>query len=148
MKRVAPALLLAACASTATTSTIVTEPEPQLPNSTPQTALPLPIGMEVTGQLGCGQVAWYQIILPDTRPLTMSVHGQALENALGATATLAFVEPAGLELGRLMLPVFARSPNWDPREQHFIPPHPGTFFARVTLDPNGCQRVAFRLTLH
>ena len=77
----------------------------------------------------------------------MNVFGQALENALGATATLAFVEPSGVELGRLMLPVFARSPNWDPREQHFIAPHPGTFYARVTLDPNGCQRVAYRLTL-
>ncbi|MFO0608948.1 MAG: hypothetical protein U0324_37625 [Polyangiales bacterium] len=150
MKRASlPFLLasLASCATTGTTPTYAVEPEPQLPNSTPQTALPLPTGIEVSGQLGCGQVAWYSLTLPDTRVIAMNVYGQALENALGATVTLAITVPTGQELGRMTLPVFARSPNWDPREQQFQPPAPGQYFVRAAVDPNGCQRVAMRLML-
>jgi hypothetical protein len=138
---------LSSCATTGTVTTYAVEAEPPLPNSTPQTAIPLPVGLEVNGQLGCGQVAWYALTLPETRVLTMTVYGQALENALGATVALAFVAPTGTELGRMTLPVFARSPNWDPREQQFAPPVPGTYLARVAVDPNGCQRVALRLML-
>lgn len=140
-------LSFAACATTGATPTYAVEPEPQLPNSTPQTAVPLPTGLEVSGQLGCGQVAWYSITLPETRVLTMTVHGQALENALGATVSLAFTAANGMELGRMTLPIFARSPNWDPREQQFQPPAPGTYLVRAAVDPNGCQRVAMRLML-
>ena len=69
--------------------------------------------------------------------------------AKGATATVTFIDPAmgNLELGNMVLPVFARAPNWDPREQQCMPPHPGTYYARVTVDPNGCQRIALRMTL-
>lgn len=143
-------LALASCATTTgVTDGVVTTPEPQLPNSTPQTAVPLPVGIEVTGSIGCGQTAWFQVILPETRMLTMYARGQALENALGATATVTFIDPAAgmTELGHMVLPVFAVSPNWDPREQQFLPPHPGTYYARVTVDPNGCQRIAMRMTL-
>ncbi len=143
-------LLAASCATThAVPDGVVTTPEPPLPNSTPQTAIALPVGLEVTGTIGCGQVAWYQVILPATRVVTMRTLGQALENALGATATVTFIDPTAnmLELGHMVLPVFAQSPNWDPREQQFLPPHPGTYFARVTVDPNGCQRIGLRMTL-
>jgi hypothetical protein len=77
----------------------------------------------------------------------MTVYGQGLESALGATATVTFVAPTGQEIGNMVLPIFARSPNWDPREQSFGPPMPGTYLARVTLDPNGCQRVNLRMLL-
>lgn len=150
MKRAIALLLLApltACATTGTGATFAVEPEPPLPNGTAQTAIPLPVGIEVNGQFGCGQVGWYSLTLPDTRVLTMTVHGQALENALGATVSLGIGEPTGQPLGGMTLPVFARSPNWDPREQQFQPPHPGTYLVRVAVDPNGCQRVAMRLTL-
>jgi hypothetical protein len=105
------------------------------------------VGIEVGGILGCGQVAWYRLIVTDARPITMTVLGQALESALGATATVTFVAPTGQELGNMVLPVFARAPNWDPREQSFAPPMPGAYLARVTLDANGCQRVHLRMTL-
>jgi hypothetical protein len=145
-------LLAASCATTAANPFDgVSSPsaEPPLPNSTPQTAVALPVGLEVTGSIGCGQVAWYQLIVPSPRVITMRAYGQALEHALGATATVTFIDPAmgNLELGNMVLPVFARAPNWDPREQQFMPPHPGTYYARVTVDPNGCQRVALRMTL-
>jgi hypothetical protein len=149
-RALAAGLLLASCATTTGVyDGTTTTPEPQLPNSTPQTAVPLPVGLEVQGTFGCGQVAWFSITLPETRVLTMRVLGQALENALGATATVAFIDPAAnmTELGNMVLPVFARSPNWDPREQQFLPPHPGTYYARVTVDPNGCQRIGLRMTL-
>lgn len=136
-----------ACATAGATGSHTLDPEPPLPNGTPQTAMALPVGLEVHGQLGCGQVAWYSLTLPETRIVTMNVHGQALENALGATVTLAFTLPTGQELGRMTLPVFARSPNWDPREQRFQPPAPGTYLVRASVDPNGCQRVALRLVL-
>lgn len=138
---------LTACATTGTARSFTVEPEPPLPNGTPLTAIPLPTGLEVPGQLGCGQVAWYSLTLSDTRLVTMNVHGQALENALGATVTLAITVPTGQELGRLTLPVFARSPNWDPREQQFQPPAPGQYLIRAAVDPSGCQRVALRLML-
>ncbi len=144
------ALSLASCATASTVHDgVVTTPEPQLPNSTPQTAIPLPVGIEFNGSVGCGQTAWFQVILPETRVLTMYARGQALENALGATATVTFIDPAAgmAELGHMVLPVFAVSPNWDPREQQFLPPHPGTYYARVTVDPNGCQRLGLRMML-
>jgi hypothetical protein len=123
------------------------EPEVSLPNGSPQTAAPLPLGIEVAGMLGCGQTAWYQVIAADSAVHTLTVHGQALENALGATVSIAFVDANSVEMGRMMLPVFARSPNWDPREQAFVAPHPGTYYARATVDPNGCQRVNLRVML-
>lgn len=147
------ALATASCATTNNAATgyeITAAPaEPPLPNATPERAIPLPMGLEVSGSIGCGQVGWYSLILPASRPLTMRVWGQALENALGATATVTFIDPAmgNAVLGQMVLPVFARAPNWDPREQQFLPPHGGTYYARVTVDPNGCQRVALRLTL-
>ena len=151
MKRIIPLLLslLAACASSQSEGTLYQpQAEPQLPNATLQTAAPLTTGVETSGSLGCGQTAWYALPVLTAAPLTMHVYGQALENALGATATLTFVAPNGQELGQMILPVFARSPNWDPREQTFVPPIPGTYYARVTLDPNGCQRVGYRLRLN
>lgn len=139
-------LSLSACASTSS-NVYADQQEPQLPNSTMQTAQPLVPGEETTGALACGQVAWYRIACPDGRAMTMRIFGQAQENALGATATLTVVAPNGQAMGQLMIPVFARAPNWDPREQTFQPPAPGTFFARVQLDPNGCQRVGYRLSI-
>lgn len=118
-----------------------------LPNSAMETAIPLVPGEEITGAIGCGQVAWYRVSMPDARPVTMHILGQAQENSLGATATLSVHAPQGQVLGQLLIPVFARAPNWDPREQPFAPPAPGAYFASVRLDPNGCQRVAYRLAL-
>ncbi len=118
-----------------------------LPNSSMETAIPLVPGEETTGAIGCGQVAWYRVSMPDARPVTVHILGQAQENSLGATATLSVHAPQGQVLGQLLIPVFARAPNWDPREQPFAPPAPGAYFASVRLDPNGCQRVAYRLAL-
>lgn len=121
--------------------------EAPLPNGSMETARPMVPGEELDGVLGCGQVAWYRVSVPDARPVTMHILGQAQENSLGATATLSVHAPQGQVLGQLLIPVFARSPNWDPRAQPFAPPAPGVYFASVRLDPNGCQRVAFRLAL-
>lgn len=121
--------------------------EASLPNGSMETAQPMVPGEEISGVLGCGQVAWYRLSMPDARPITMHVLGQAQENSLGATATLSVHAPQGQVVGQLLIPVFARSPNWDPRDQPFAPPAPGVYFASVRLDPNGCQRVAFRLAL-
>lgn len=121
--------------------------EAPLPNGTPQTAQPLPLGVEVTGAIACGQVGWYRVEVPSQRPLRVTIHGQAQENALGATATLAVTAINGLELGNMMIPVFARSPNWDPRAQTFPPVPAGPYLARVSVDPNGCQRLAYRLMI-
>ncbi len=118
-----------------------------LPNGAMETAIPLVPGEEITGAIGCGQVAWYRVSMPDARPVTVHILGQAQENSLGATATLSVHAPQGQVLGQLLIPVFARAPNWDPREQPFAPPAPGAYFASVRLDPNGCQRVAYRLAL-
>lgn len=139
------------CASTRVTQEAALEASTNetfaLPNSTMETAIPLVPGEETTGALGCGQVAWYRVSAPDTRPVVMHILGQAQENSLGATATLSVHAPQGQVLGQLLIPVFARAPNWDPREQPFAPPMPGAYFASVRLDPNGCQRVAYRLAL-
>lgn len=121
--------------------------EAALPNGSMETARPMVPGEELDGSIGCGQVAWYRLSMPDARPVTVHILGQAQENSLGATATLTVHAPQGQPLGQLLIPVFARSPNWDPREQPFAPPAPGVYFASVRLDPNGCQRVAFRLAL-
>ena len=51
------------------------------------------------------------------------------------------------ELVEALIPVFARSPNWDPREQTFPPVPAGPYLARVTVDPNGCQRLAYRMII-
>lgn len=112
-----------------------------------QTAQPLVPGEETRGALACGQVAFYRIACPDGRPITLRILGQAEETALGATATLTVMAPTGQALGQMIIPVFARSPNWDPREQTFQPPAPGSYVARVQLDPDGCQRVAYRLSI-
>jgi hypothetical protein len=139
------------CATTRATSDAMLEPstneEAPLPNGSMQTARPMVPGEELTGILGCGQVAWYRLSMPDARPITVHILGQAQEHSLGATATLSVHAPTGEVMGQLLIPVFARSPNWDPREQPFAPPAPGVYFASVRLDPNGCQRVAFRLAL-
>lgn len=148
--RTLPLLLGALLGCATTTRTVEIEngvQEAPLPNSTPQTAQPLPLGVEVQGAIACGQVGWYRIEVPSQRPLRVTIHGQAQENALGATATLAVTAINGLELGNMMIPVFARSPNWDPREQTFPPVPAGPYLARVTVDPNGCQRLAYRLTI-
>lgn len=154
MKRSTVAVLGAlwvGCASTRATQEASLEASTNetfaLPNSTMETAIPLVPGEELTGALGCGQVAWYRVSAPDTRPVVMHILGQAQENSLGATATLSVHAPQGQVLGQLLIPVFARAPNWDPREQPFAPPMPGAYFASIRLDPNGCQRVAFRLAL-
>ncbi len=143
--------LMLGCASTGATQEATLEAsindEAPLPNGSMETARPMVPGEELTGVLGCGQVAWYRVSMPDARPVTMHILGQAQENSLGATATLSVHAPQGQVLGQLLIPVFARSPNWDPREQPFAPPAPGVYFASVRLDPNGCQRVAFRLAL-
>lgn len=143
--------LLLGCATTGATQEASLEAsindEAPLPNGSMETARPMVPGEELTGVLGCGQVAWYRVSMPDARPVTMHILGQAQENSLGATATLSVHAPQGQVLGQLLIPVFARSPNWDPREQPFAPPLPGVYFASVRLDPNGCQRVAFRLAL-
>ena len=143
--------LLLGCASTGTTNDATLEAsindEAPLPNGSMETARPMVPGEELNGVLGCGQVAWYRVSLPDTRPITMHILGQAQENSLGATATLSVHSIEGQVLGALLIPVFARSPNWDPRAQPFAPPAPGAYLASVRLDPNGCQRVAFRLAL-
>jgi hypothetical protein len=143
--------LVLGCASTGATQEATLEAsindEAPLPNGSMETARPMVPGEELNGVLGCGQVAWYRVSLPDARPVTMHILGQAQENSLGATATLSVHAPQGQVLGQLLIPVFARSPNWDPREQPFAPPAPGVYFASVRLDPNGCQRVAFRLAL-
>lgn len=139
------------CATTGSVNDARLEPstndEAPLPNGAMETAQPLVPGEEINGILGCGQVAWYRVSMPDARPVTVHILGQAQENSLGATATLSVHGPQGQVLGNLLIPVFARSPNWDPREQPFAPPAPGAYFASVRLDPNGCQRVAFRLSL-
>lgn len=141
----------AACASTGTVQQASleasTNDEAPLPNGAMETAQPMVPGEELNGVLGCGQVAWYRVSMPDARPITMHILGQAQENSLGATATLSVHAPQGQVLGQLLIPVFARSPNWDPRAQPFAPPAPGVYFASVRLDPNGCQRVAYRLSL-
>ena len=147
-----PAFVLAyGCASTGTVQNFTLESSAPdltpLPNGAMQTAQPLVPGEEITGSLGCGQVAWYRVGATSTRPVTIRILGQAQENALGATATLTVHAGEGTPLGQLLIPVFARAPNWDPREQPFAPPAPGVYFASVRLDPNGCQRVAFRLAL-
>ncbi|MBL8601175.1 MAG: hypothetical protein JNK72_04570 [Myxococcales bacterium] len=118
-----------------------------LPNSTLQTSIPLVPGEETMGALGCGQTAWFRIATPTVRPYIVSILGQAQENSLGATATLTVTDANGAAFGSLLIPVFARAPNWDPRQQPFVPPAPGSYYTRVTLDPNGCQRVAFRLSI-
>ena len=142
---------LLGCATTGVTQDATLEAsindEAPLPNGSMETARPMVPGEELTGVLGCGQVAWYRVSLPVMRPVSMHILGQAQENSLGATATLSVHLPQGQVLGQLLIPVFARSPNWDPREQPFAPPSPGAYFASVRLDPNGCQRVAFRLAL-
>lgn len=148
--RTLPFLLCAqlACASSARNVEIENGvQEAPLPNGSPQTALPLPLGVEVQGAVGCGQVGWYRIEVPNQRALRVTIHGQAQENALGATATLTVTAINGLELGNMMIPVFARAPNWDPREQAFPPVPAGPYLARVNVDPNGCQRLAYRLTI-
>lgn len=143
--------LLLGCASSGAvqqaTLEASTNEEAPLPNGSMETAQPLVPGEELHGVLGCGQVAWYRVSMPDARPVTMHILGQAQENSLGATATLSVHAPQGQVLGQLLIPVFARSPNWDPREQPFAAPAPGVYFASVRIDPNGCQRVAFRLAL-
>ncbi len=142
---------LLGCATTGVTQEATLEASTNevasLPNGSMETAQPMVPGEELSGVLGCGQVAWYRVSMPDVRPVTMHILGQAQENSLGATATLSVHLPQGQVLGQLLIPVFARSPNWDPREQPFAPPSPGAYFASVRLDPNGCQRVAFRLAL-
>lgn len=136
------------CASTAPSVVIENGSiEAPLPNGSPQTALPLPLGREIDGAVACGQVAWYRIDVPSQRPLRATIHGQAQENALGATATLTVTAINGMELGSMMIPVFARSPNWDPREQTFPPVPAGPYLARVSVDPNGCQRLAYRMII-
>lgn len=143
------ALLLAQGCGSSTQNVVIEngQAEPPLPNGSPQTAQPLPLGTEIHGAIGCGQVGWYRIEVPNQRPLRVTIHGQAHENALGATATLAVTAMNGLELGRMMIPVFARSPNWDPREQTFPPVPPGPYLARVSVDPNGCQRLGYRMVI-
>ena len=142
------AALLLGCASSTQNAVIENGmEEPALPNGSPQTALPMPLGTEVHGSIACGQVGWYRIDVPSQRPLRATIHGQAQENALGATATLSVTAMNGMELGRMMIPVFARSPNWDPREQTFPPVPAGPYLARVSVDPNGCQRVAYRMII-
>lgn len=152
--RVLAVVAVASAPACATTGTVQqasleasTNDEAPLPNGAMETAQPMVPGEELNGVLGCGQVAWYRVSMPDARPVTMHILGQAQENSLGATATLSVHAPQGQVLGQLLIPVFARSPNWDPREQPFAPPAPGVYFASVRLDPNGCQRVAYRLAL-
>jgi hypothetical protein len=118
-----------------------------LPNATLATSIPLVPGEETTGALQCGQVAWYRIATPTVRPYVVTILGQAQENSLGATATLTVTDAAGRAFGNLLIPVFARAPNWDPRQQPFQPPAPGVYFARIQIDPNGCQRVSYRLSI-
>lgn len=118
--------------------------EAPLPNGTAQSAEPLTPGIERDGSLGCGQSAWYRVTVPGGN-VVLRVLGQAQENALGATATLTVHALTGQPLGQMMIPVFARAPNWDPREESFTVPT-GTYLAEVRLDPNSCQRVAYRLS--
>ena len=139
------------CSTTGATQNFTLESSPAdgtpLPNGAMQSALPLVPGEEISGTLNCGQVAWYRVGATSQQPMTIRILGQAQENALGATATLTVHSDQGAALGELLIPVFSRAPNWDPREQPFAPPAPGVYFASVRLDPNGCQRVAFRLAL-
>lgn len=118
-----------------------------LPNGSMQTAAILTHTQEALGAIECGQTAWYSIALRDTAPVTVSVHGQAQENSLGATVNVSVVAPNGMALGEVLIPVFARSPEWDPREQAFMPPAAGTYYLRVQENPSGCQRLAFRLLI-
>ncbi len=122
-------------------------PEPPLPNGTMATAAMLTRTVESTGALGCGQTAWYSIALASTAPVTVTILGQAQESALGATASVDVVAANGIALGQVLIPVYARSPEWDPREQSFQPPLPGTYYLRVQEDPQSCQRLAFRLLI-
>jgi len=140
--------LAAGCATSGSAPVAFATPEvAPLPNNSPANSIPLVPGEETTGALQCGQVAWFRIATPTVRPYVVSILGQAQENSLGATATLTVTDAAARPFGNLLIPVFARAPNWDPREQPFQPPAPGVYFARIALDPNGCQRVAFRLSI-
>ncbi len=151
--RLCPVGLLAAfalgCATTGSQgpTDFATPEAAPLPNATLATSIPLVPGEETTGALQCGQVAWYRIATPTVRPYVVSILGQAQENSLGATATLTVTDGAERPFGNLLIPVFARAPNWDPRQQPFQPPAPGAYYARIALDPNGCQRVAYRLSI-
>lgn len=142
----ATAMLGCATTSTVQNAELPTSsaPEAPLPNGTAQAAEPLTPGIERDGSLGCGQSAWYRVTVPGGN-VTLRVLGQAQENSLGATATLTVHALTGQPLGEMMIPVFARAPNWDPREQSFMVPT-GTYLAEVRLDANSCQRVAYRLS--